>query len=984
MKYKFILLSLLSLFIMSCQQNKSLINKVNPFIGTGGHGHTFPGATVPFGMVQLSPDTRTDSWDGCSGYHYSDSTILGFSHTHLSGTGVGDYGDIRLMPTVGILRLHPGEEGNTRTGYRSHFSHKNETAEPAYYQVYLDDYRVNAELTATTHSGFHQYTFPKSSSSHMILDLTAAVKTEKIIDLQINIEDEHTVSGLRRSSSWAKDQYCYFVIEFNKDFEDYGIQVNGKKHPQLRSSRAKDIQAWFDFNTSSQEKILVKVGLSAVSVESAKINLEREIPKWNFDNTLKESQVKWHQALSQVQVQGSPKDDTIFYTSLYHALIAPNIWSDLDSLYRGHDLKIHEAPHNVYTVFSLWDTFRAEHPLLSILHPDRDKDMIKSMLLMQEQDGLLPVWELAANETNCMIGYHSVPVIYDAYAKGIRDFDTTKALKAMVTSANANHFGLDIYKKYGYIKADKEGESVSKTLEYAYDDWCIAMMAKDMGIDSIYHRFIKRAQNYKNLFDPETGFMRAKINGQWQKPFDPAEVNFHFTEGNSWQYSMFVPQDISGLIKLHGGTHAFEQKLDELFETTSALSGRQQADITGLIGQYAHGNEPSHHMAYLYNFIGKPWKTQKLVAKIMNTLYHAQADGLSGNEDCGQMSAWYVLSSLGFYPVTPGSNEYIFGSPIFKKVRLELPNGNILKIEMKNYQKGHIYIQSIKMNGKEYPNSFFTQQMLMEGGHWEIRMGAKPNKSFGKELNTRPQTSITTDHICPAPSLESDGMSTFIGRTKISMHCPLALSEIYYTTNGNQPDTSSTRYTNPLEITATTHFLFRAYHPIYGYSAVIESQFNKLDDNIDIELIHPYSSMYPAGGKQALIDHIRGSTNFKTGTWQGFHDTDLIAILSFKKKTSIKEISIGFIQDEKSWIFLPRKVEFYTSENKKDWILAGSLTNKLDQHQSPLIHDFSILVYPKKVKYLKIVAENAGSCPDWHLGAGGKTWLFADEISLKP
>ncbi len=970
---------LIAVFFYSCQNEKSLISKVDPFIGTGGHGHTYPGATAPFGMVQLSPDTRIDDWDGCSGYHYSDSTILGFSHMHLSGTGVGDYGDIRLMPTVGDLKLRPGSEENPEEGYRSRFAHQSEKASPGFYQVHLKDYDIDVELTASKRAGFHKYSFPESAEAHVVLDLKEAVRTEKIHELQITIEDHHTISGLRRSASWARDQYCYFVIEFSQDFKDFGIQLEGIKNSQQKSAAGKDIQAWFDFDTKDNRELLLKVGLSAVSVEGAKRNLEAEIPHWNFEKTLNDTQKEWEQELSKISVKGESKDETIFYTALYHAFLAPNTWSDVDGQYRGHDLKVHKADHTVYTVFSLWDTFRAEHPLLTFTHTDKVNDMVKSMLLMYEKDGLLPVWELAACETDCMIGYHSIPVIYDAYAKGIGNFDPNKALDAMVASARADIFGIDFYKKYGYVKADHEGESVSKTLEYAYDDWCIAMMAKDLGKQDIYEEFIKRAQNYKNLFDASTGFMRAKINGEWQKPFNPTEVNFHFTEANSWQYSMFVPQDVNGLIALHGGDETFSAKLDELFETDMKLSGRHQSDITGLIGQYAHGNEPSHHMAYLYNYVGKPWKAQKILAQIMNKLYHDQPDGLSGNEDCGQMSAWYVFSSLGFYPVTPGSNNYMIGAPVFDEVKLELPNGKVLNIKAENLCKNNVYIQSIKLNGSNFTKSFFTHDELMQGGDIIFEMGPDPNINFGYETEDRPKSSIADFPICTPPTIMASSQ-TFKDQLVVEMQNHSPGAEIFYTTDGKEPDLNTHRYFKPFVINETTHFKMRAIHPQNGSSAVIESNFIEIDDSKSIELTNAYSSMYSAGGGMALIDQIRGNNNFKTIAWQGFHDKDLEAIITFKKKTKVREIGIGFIQDQGSWIFFPDRVNFYISSDKKEWINIGTAENKFDKKVSPIIHDFVINPYPKKIKYLKVVAKNSGPCPEWHMGSGGPTWLFADEI----
>lgn len=981
MKKHLVVLFILSSILFSCQkQEDTLISKVDPFIGTGGHGHTYPGATTPFGMVQLSPDTHIDDWDACSGYHYSDSHILGFSHTHLSGTGVADLGDIRLMPTVGELKLRPGNKDNYE-GYSSKFSHDTEIAKPGFYQVFLEDYNIEVQLTASRRVGFHQYTFPKSTEAHIILDLKESVLTETIHDLQITIQDQHTVTGLRRSGSWAKDQYCYFVMEFSKDFKASGIQSDGKAQ-DTKEVHGKDLQAWFDFDTSEGEKIFVKVGLSAVSVEGAKKNLEAEIPHWDFQKTLKETQAEWEKELSRIKVKGAPQDETIFYTSLYHSLVAPNTWSDADGQYRGHDLKIHHADHTVYTVFSLWDTFRAEHPLLTILHPERVNDMIKSMLLMEEYGELLPVWELAANETNCMIGYHSIPVIYDAYAKGIHGFDANKALDAMIKSATQDIFGLDTYKKYGYVKADEEGESVSKTLAYAYDDWCIAIMAKDLGRDEVYQEFIKRAQYYKNLFDPSTGFMRAKLNGEWQKPFSATEVNFHFTEANSYQYSMFVPQDINGLIAMHGGDANFDKKLDDLFETEMTLSGRHQSDITGLIGQYAHGNEPSHHMAYLYNYVGKPWKSQKVLSQIMNDLYHDQPDGLSGNEDCGQMSAWYVLSSMGFYPVTPGSNDYILGTPIFEDVVVTLPNQKTLEISAKNYSKKNIYVQSVKLNGQAFSKSFITHQTLMAGGKIEFTMGAEPNKDFGKDEADRPVRKITAASICPAPTVYSWNQ-TFAKKAEIMMSAPLKNTEIYYTTDGSQPSRESTKYNREFLISKTTNFKVIAYHPDFGYSPVIESVFYKIDLNSSIEYHCKYSELYAAGGDLALINKIRGTDNFKTGAWQGFNNEDFEVVISFEKKKRIHQIAIGFIQEYSSWIFFPSELEFYTSKDKKDWKLVGNITNEIDQKDAPLTHDFAVNFRPQKVKYVKIKAKNPGPCPPWHIAAGSPSWIFADEIIIE-
>ncbi|MGB3076568.1 MAG: GH92 family glycosyl hydrolase, partial [Chitinophagales bacterium] len=624
----------------------SLTQFVNPFIGTGGHGHTFPGATIPFGMIQLSPDTRIDdSWDGCGGYHYSDSVIYGFTHTHLSGTGVSDYGDILLMPTLGEPVLTPMKNGNFKDGYASHFSHAQEAAAPGYYAVHLDDNNIDVELTTASRVGMHKYTFPKSEQSNIILDLA---HRDEVIESSVTIIDGRHVQGMRRSRGWAANQVVYFAIEFSKQFNTYGISVNGVMAPaeQLSNSNeqaGKNIQAFFQFNTSNGEAILAKVALSAVSMEGARNNLERELPTWDFEEVHINADATWNYRLNKIEVKGgTATQKKIFYTALYHCMIAPNAYNDVDKNYRGRDGQVHNTRSTYYTVFSLWDTYRALHPLLTILAPKETGDFIQTMLLQFEQGGSLPVWELSSNETNCMIGYHAVSVIADAAAKGIKGFDYKKALDAMKASAGSNKFGLSSYRENGCISVSDEGESVSKTLEYAYDDWCIAQMALKMNDTATYKTFIQRAQFWKNLFDPETGFMRPKKNGNFISPFDPYEVNFNYTEANAWQYRFAVQQDIEGLKKMSGGAQKMEAALDSLFSTTSKTSGREQSDISGLIGQYAHGNEPSHHMAYLYDYTGNPGKTQSLISEIINNMYHDSPDGLIGNEDCGQMSAWYV------------------------------------------------------------------------------------------------------------------------------------------------------------------------------------------------------------------------------------------------------------------------------------------------------------------------------------------------------
>ncbi|MDB4048565.1 GH92 family glycosyl hydrolase, partial [Polaribacter sp.] len=683
--------------VSNAQKAINLISYVNPFIGTGGHGHTYPGATMPFGMMQLSPDTRLDGWDGCSGYHYSDNEIYGFSHTHLSGTGVSDYGDILLMPTNKQV-FNNGADG--KEGYKSKFSHTNEVAEPGFYKVHLEDTNIDVELTVSKRSGMHKYNFPTADNQFVILDL---LHRDKVLDAKITKISDTEIVGYRFSEAWASDQRLFFSIKTSHSFKDV-LQSPSKKGMKGAQKIA------LHFSNPNNEPIFIKIGISAVDIEGAKKNLEAEIGNQTFEQLKKTAQNFWEQQLEKIVIKDKNKDNKVnFYTSLYHVSIAPNLYQDVDGRYRGMDMKIHETKDfDYYTVFSLWDTYRAAHPLYTIIEQEKTNDFINTFLAKYEEGGIMPIWDLSANYTGCMIGYHAVPVIADAYLKGIRKYNVEKAFKAMKHSATRDKLGLDSYKNFGFIPVEKESESVSKTLEYAYDDWTIAQMAKDLGKEEDYKTYIERAQSYKNVFDPNSQFMRGRFRNTWFAPFDPYEVNFNYTEANSWQYSFYVPQDISGFIRLLGGKQHLENQLDNLFSAEDKTSGSHQVDITGLIGQYAHGNEPSHHMAYLYNFVNKPYKTQEKVRQILTELYTNTPDGISGNEDCGQMSAWYIFSSLGFYPVTPGSNQYIIGAPLFEKATINLENGKSFTVQANNQSEENKYIQSVKLNGENYAFSFIN------------------------------------------------------------------------------------------------------------------------------------------------------------------------------------------------------------------------------------------------------------------------------------
>lgn len=795
---------LITILFISCSEKKDYTQYVDPFIGTGGHGHTFPGATVPFGMVQISPDTRWEDWDGSSGYHSSDKTIMGFSQTHLSGTGAPEYCDVLLMPTVGKLQILPGDENDSKTGYRSSFSHENETASTGYYSVLLDDYNIKAELTSTKRSGFHRYTFPESGQANIIIDLK---NRDHVLESNIEFISDTEIQGLRKSRRWAKEQFVYFYAKFSKPFNSYGIALNDTIIDGISKTDGKNIRAHVNYQTKKDEQISVKIGISAVSIEGAKKNLEAENPGWDFEDVVADARGEWNEFLSKIEIEGgTERERRIFYSGLYHTAIAPNEFMDVDRKYRGVDHKIHTADgFTNYTVFSLWDTFRAAMPLYTIIDQERYSDYIKTFLEMYRIGGRLPQWELAGNYTGVMIGYHTHSAILDGYVKGIRDFDHELAFEAMKKRVE----NIGYHKDLGYIPADKVGGSVSMVMEYSYNDWSVARMAELLNKDIEYQDFQQRARFYQNLFDPSTGFMRPKkMDGTWVSPFDPAEGSDYFVEGNSFQYSLFAPHDVNGLIDLIGGDNEFVSWLDTLFTHTSHHDATVK-DAAGLIGQYAHGNEPSHHMAYLYNYAGQPWKTQSLVRQILETLYDDKPDGLSGNEDCGQMSAWYILSSMGFYPVCPGDPTYIIGSPLFEKVTINLENGKKFTIRANGVSNENKYIQSATLNGKAYTRTWFTHDDIMSGSELVFEMAASPNKNWGASKDSRPASGEFEDATTLPYSMTDD--EYFLKSGEVTLKCDDKNAKIYYTTDGSRPTEKSSLYKAPIKLKETTMVRFASF-----------------------------------------------------------------------------------------------------------------------------------------------------------------------------
>lgn len=994
-------------FSASAQKKKKDVTKfVDPFIGTGGHGHTYPGAVAPFGMVQLSPDTRLEGWDGVSGYHYTDSVVYGFSHTHLSGTGIADLCDVLFMPTTGEPQLK-------NTEYRSGFKKANEVASPGYYSTLLDKYNIGIELSATTRVGVHKYDYKNAPQGNIIIDLQ---HRDEVLDSWIEVVNDHEIRGFRRSKSWATDQHLYFYAKFSKPFKSYGIASDEQVQQGKSKLQGKNIKMYIQFDDPGT--VISKVAISSVSAEGALKNLDAEMPDFDFKKVVKATKLAWNEDLSKIQVEGGApniteqreansvydpygtarpaakgkKEDVpdyakqkqvMFYTALYHCMVAPSIYNDVDGQYRGMDQKIHTANgFTYYTAFSLWDTYRAENPLLNLIDRKRTLDFIKTFLAVYEQGGLLPIWPLATTETYCMVGNHSIPVIVDAYAKGIRGFDAGEAFTAMKAAVNRNQFGLDNYRATGAVNADVEHESVAKTLDYAIDDWCIAQMAKMLNKPEDYKEYIKRAQYWKNVHNNQNGFMQARDNGGWYTPFEPTEINNNYTEGNAWQYSFLVPQDVEGLIKSLGGKAKFEAKLDELFSTNAKLSGRQQDDVTGLIGQYAHGNEPSHHIAYLYNFTNSPDKTQYYVSKILREQYSAQPDGLSGNEDCGQMSAWYVMSCLGIYNIAPGQQQYQVGVPQFEKITINMENGKKFTISNPGatVSRGNFYLQGMNLDKKPYSKLYLNYEDVTKGGEFEVYTGRLANKLFIQDLE-KPTSAITDELIVPNPYITS-GTKTFKQSINVEIACADSAAKVYYTLDGSTPTAASTQYSKPISIMVNT--TVKAIAVRDGKSSFVgQATFTKIRGDIKLTLVNKYLPNYSAQGDETLINGIHGTANWRLGNWQGYQNNDLVAILDLEQVKPVKQVSIGTLQDTRSWIVFPGSVEFWLSDDGKNYKLAATVNSKIDvKDLTPQTQQYTAPIN-KKTRYIKVIAKQFGPLPEWHESKGNPSYIFADEITVE-
>lgn len=956
------------MFLLCVQTlNAQKTNEVNTLIGTDAHGHTYPGATSPFGMIQLSPDTRQDSWDGCSGYHYSDKVIYGFSHTHLSGTGCLDYGDILFIPTI--------KDWN-ENDFSMTFEHKNESATAGIYKVKnLNKQGIDAYLTTTERVGFHKYVFPASAkSTSIIIDL---LWRDELLDYDYKILNDSTVVGYRCSKSWNENQKIFFATIFSSKISEHKFDKQTKR-------------LFLEFESveeNNKKTIEARTSISSVNEEGALKNLASE-ESIRFDKALTKNTALWEKELGKIEIfGGTQKQRDIFYTSLYHCMIAPNLYSDVDNRYRGMDDKIQNAKdYNRYTVFSLWDTYRTLHPLLSIIDQKRSMDFAKTFIDMQLQNGELPMWELASAETHCMIGMHGISVLAELYQKGIYAYPKL-TLESMINNANPelreinkrnytnkkhNLLGLDYFTKNGYISSEFEHEGVSKTVEYAYNMYCVAQVAKSQGRMDLYDEYIKKSQYYRNLINPATGFIHPKENGRFLPNFDLRQIDQNYTEGNGWHYTFYAPHDIPALINLMGGELEFCKKLDKLFSKSATPNGRNQADVTGLIGGYAHGNEPSQHSAYLYTYAGQPHKTQKYVRQILTTLYDDTPAGICGNDDAGQMSAWYVMSSMGIYPVSPVDKDYIITTPLFEKSVIHLENGKTFTIIAPEADKKK-YISEIYLNGKEINDYRISHEDIMKGG--ELRMVLSNVPVIENEVSEARKLNSKTD-IVITPYLSYEGTATFTDSLIVEAFAFYPEDTIELTFESGKT----------LSFVGKGRFVLNESESLSMYSKngktsqKVEARFYKIPKGRKVKVLSKYNNQYTAGGDKGLIDQKRGGDNWKLGLWQGYWGEDFVAVLEVNKDGIPSRLGANFIQDQKSWIFLPSEVEYYVSDDGKNYKLLEVVKNDMPERSEEILQKTFYTSKPIEHRFIKVIAKNIKKNPSWHLSAGEKAWLFTDEI----
>ncbi len=998
------IVAVLLLSLYSCNNKKNVLGYVDPFIGTDAHGHTFPGATTPNGMIQLSPSNDFKNWDWCSGYHYSDSIIKGFAHTHVSGTGLAGLGDILVTGTTGEPKLKPGTESDPDEGYRSRFNHDNESASPGYYQVYLMDYDVNVELSASPRVGFHRYTFP-AGNSNIIIDPQHAIR-ESVVGTRLAIVGSNRIEGIKHSIGESGDRNTYFVAEFSRPFDKAGVGLGGIIEEDKREIEGRDARAFASFETEANERIEVKVALSFVNLEGARKNFEAEASNKNFDQALADAQKMWLEKINKIEVSGPEEIRRIFYTGTYHSFIAPNLISDVDGKYFLNG-EVYQTDYPQYSTYSTWDTFRALHPLLNIIDQETNAMFVNSLVSRKTvSDIQQPLWELAGFDNMCMPGYSTTPVIADAIIKDVEGIiDAEGALQAMIeasvnqekSSPNYGGNGLEYYTSIGYVPAEI-ATSVSSTLEDAYYDWCIAMAAKKLGEMEVYEEYMQRAKTFVNVFNKEEKyFWPKKINGEW------LEIDWNsweglirnYISGNVWGYSTFVPHGVHSLIELQGGPEKFTEWLDKIVNDTSQIEGAMHVDISGFIGKYGHGDEPSQQFPYLYVYAGKPWRTQEIVRKVMLDFYNDTPSGMINNEDCGQMSAWYMFSAMGFYPACPGDGQYIIGSPYVENATINLESGKRFGISVKNLSKTNKYIKSVSLNGQSLDRAYILHEEIMNGGRLDFVMDDQPNKKWASQQSNLPDINnddkvkdVSPFSFGTQPPFETDDLSgIFYGSVDVSLKSNTMGARIYYTLDDSEPNENSRLHTEPVSINRTSTLQARAFSEL-PESVIFSKKYYKTytagspDTRVKIASVISPDERYGAADGTGLIDGKFGTYTFSDG-WSGWNGNDMEVVIDLGKSRNVSSVSIGYMISDQGWIFPPKQVIAEGSKTNSEFRALGQMElPAMDGPTSNTILRPILNVSPKQVRYIKIKLINTGILPEWHGAAGQKSWMFIDEILI--
>lgn len=996
---------LFALSLVSCSKKQELIQYVDPMIGTDVHAHTFPGATLPSGMVQLSPSNDFKSWDWCSGYHYSDSILKGFAHTHISGAGLAGLGDILLMPTAGKVKVQAGSEENPDSGFRSRFSHDREQASAGYYSVILDDYNVKVELTSTPRVGFHKYTFNRAGKGNVIIDPTHNIM-ENLYKSEIEFLSDTEIRGYKQSNGEAGVRNVYFYAKFSKAFADKGVAVNNKIQANKYLAVDKRVKGYVSFDVEQGESIEVKVALSFVSYEGAKINFNAEAKGKMFSQVLANSQKIWEEKMNKFHIETeSIAQKRNFYTAVYHSMISPNLISDVSGEYIVEGKK-YQSEINQYSNFSTWDTYRAVHPLMAIVEQEKTADFVNSLSSRYTDSRVgLPVWECLGHDNVCMIGYSTVSVMADAIVKDLPGINLKSAYDAMRAASfslekHSNSYdvnGMNYYIDMDFVPGEI-GSSVSKTTEYNYYDWCLSEVAKKLNKTDDSSLFQQRSKGYRNLFDPKSSYLLPKLqNGNFievdKSKWDGLVTNY--VSGNIWAYSCYVPHDMGYFMKLHGGKNKFANWLDKIFADTSEIGGSQHVDISGFIGKYGHGDEPAHQMPYLYDFAGQAWKTQKIVREILSRFYHDNPAGLDNNDDLGQMSAWYIFSSIGFYPVCPASNQYLIGSPAYAKASINLENGKVFSVQANNNSQKNVYIQSSTLNGETFTKPYITYNQICKGGELVLEMGDQPNENWAASVSdlgglvgmqASEEYKLLEEKEVLMPFTNEQSLS--FERSKIiSLYCNTKKAEIRYTTNGNQPGENSKLYHKPIFITKDTKIKAKAFKKGLKTSRAFSAtylkgiQYNPKTGYPKISLDKPVKNYGEPNGKQ-LIDGKFGSTTFNDGLWTGVDLEDLHVNIDLGKIRSIKEVKPGYLIYPGAWVFNPESIEVHVSTDNKNYRMVKKVSPKAPSEDKRYVERFPVSFSPISCRYIKVIFKN-GAMPDWHVAGGRKHWIFVDEILIQ-